>query len=52
MYGWENNQQQDTKKTKTEGNFRADRSKSRVLVMIPTHSTTEGEQITQLTPLA
>ena len=46
----ENNQQQDTKRLKTEGDFRAAGSKSRVLVTIPAHSTTKGEQITQLTP--
>ena len=48
----ENNQQQDTNRPKTQGDFRAARSKSRVLVMIPAHSTTKGEQTTQVTPLA
>ena len=37
-------QKKKKKKPQTQGDFRAARRKSRVLVMIPAHSTTKGEQ--------
>ena len=42
--------QKDKKKPQTQGDFRAARRKSKVLVMIPAHSTTKEEQTPRSPP--